>query len=83
MSHVIENYVIEVEASTHDLLQEGVLAMPRGHEGLDYSVVVVSAEEVSSDEEAVLVAAQMAACTSGGMPTRTTLIDWPISLTSP
>lgn len=71
------SYTIEVEASTHDLLREGVLAMPRGHEGLDYSVVVVSAEEVSSDAEAMLVAAQVAACTSGGMPTRTTLVDWP------
>ena len=70
-------YVIEVEASTHDLLQQGVIAMPRGHEGLDYSVVVVSAEEVSSDAEVILVAAQMAACTSRGMPTRTTLVDWP------
>lgn len=70
-------YVVEVETSTHDLLREGVLAMPRGHEGLDYSVVVVSAAEVSSDAEAVLVAAQTAACTSRGMPTATRLVDWP------
>lgn len=70
-------YVVEVECSTHDLLKQGVLAMPRGREGLAYSVVVVSAAEVSTDAEALCVAAQVAACSSGGMPTRTTLISWP------
>lgn len=69
--------MIEVECSTHDLLQQGVLAMPRGYEGLAYSVVVVSPGEVRSDSEAMLLAAQMAACTSGGMPTRTDLVSWP------
>lgn len=72
------NYMVEVECSTHDDLRRGVLAIPRGHEGLTYSVVAVSPDEVSSDSEAMLVAAQMACCTSGGMPTRTTLISWPI-----
>lgn len=69
--------MIEVEASTHELLQQGVLAMPRGREGLRYSVVVVAAGAVRSDAEALLVAAQMAACTSGGMPTQTDLVSWP------
>lgn len=70
-------YVVEVEASTHDLLKDGVTAMPRGHEGLDYSVVIVSPEEAHSDAQALLIAAQVATCTSGGMATSTTLVSWP------
>ena len=73
-----ENYVVEVECSTHDALKEGVLALPRGREGLDYSVVVVSGLEAKNDSEAMLVAAQVAGCTSKGMPTSTTLISWPV-----
>jgi hypothetical protein len=46
--------------------------------GPTYTVVVVSPDEVKTDAEAMLVAAQMAACTSGQMPTKTTLISWPI-----
>lgn len=72
-----DTYVVEVECSTHDLLQDHVLAMPRGHEGLNYSVVTVAADEVRSDAEAMLVAAQVACCTSGGMATKTTLVSWP------
>lgn len=70
-------YVVEVECSTHDDLRRGVLAIPRGREGLLYSIVVVSTDEVRSDSEAMLVAAQIAGCTSGGMPTSTALISWP------
>lgn len=95
------DYVIEVEASTHDLLQEGVLAMPRYLDGSryrgevpnepaitrghvvgapDYTTVVVSAQEApGGDWEAILVACQMVACTSGGMPTAARLISWPVS----
>lgn len=71
------NYVVEVEVSTHDALRTGILALPRHLGGPDYSVVVVSPEEVHSDHEAILVACQMAACTSGGMPTSARLISWP------
>lgn len=90
--------MVEVEASTHDLLQDGVLAMLRGLTGSryrieppgepgiarsrllrapDFTTVWVSAAEVSSDAEAILVACQMVACTSGGMPTAARLLSWP------
>jgi hypothetical protein len=46
-------------------------------DGPTYTVVIVSPDEVKTDAEAMLVAAQMAACTSGQMPTKTTLISWP------
>lgn len=72
------DYVVEVEVSTHEALKQGALALPRGHEGLDYSVVVVSAQEVRTDAEAMCVAAQVAACSSGAMPVKTTLISWPV-----
>lgn len=45
--------------------------------GPTFTTVVISAAEVSSDAEACLVAAQIVACTSGGMPTATRLISWP------
>jgi hypothetical protein len=92
-------YVVEVETSTHDLLKDGVLAMPRGLTGSryrgevaneaaitratllgapDYTTVVVSPQEApGGDWEAILIACQMAACTSGGMPTAARLISWP------
>lgn len=70
-------YVVEVETSTHDALRLGILALPRVHGGPDYTVVIVSPDEVRTDAEAMCLAAQMAACTSGGMPTRTTLVSWP------
>ncbi len=71
------NYVVEVETSTHDALREGILALPRHLGGPDYTVVVVSAEEVSNDHEAILMACQMAGCTSRGMATAARLISWP------
>jgi hypothetical protein len=51
----------------------------RGHHvgGPRFTTVVLSAREVASDAEAVCLAAQIAACTSGDMPTRTTLVSWP------
>jgi hypothetical protein len=72
------HYVVEVETSNRDGLKQGVVALPRRLGGLPFTTVVVSADEVTSDVEAMLVAAQMAACTSRGMPTRTTLVSWPI-----
>ena len=94
----MNHYAVEVEASTHDLLKEHVLAMPRGLTGSryrgvvpnepgmapsnvvggpDFTTVYVSALEAHSDTEAMLIACQMAACTSGGMPTATRLVSWP------
>lgn len=73
----MNHYAVEVEVSTHDALQDGVLALSRTLGGPDFTTVYVSADEAHSDAEACLVAAQMAACTSRGMPTATRLISWP------
>lgn len=70
-------YAVEVEVSTHDALKDGVLALSRSLGGSDFTTVYVSALEAHSDDEAVLVACQMAACTSGGMPTTARLVSWP------
>ncbi len=70
-------YAVEVETSTHDALKDGVLALQRVPGGPDFTTVYVSTLEAHSDAEAVLVACQMAACTSGGMPTSARLISWP------
>lgn len=97
-------YVVEVETSTHDLLKDGVLAMPRGLTGSryrgevanepaitprtylgapTYTTVVVSPQAArGGDWEAILIACQMAACTSGGMPTAARLISWPTERTA-
>lgn len=72
---------VEVEVSTHDLLKQGVLAARRNVPfGTTFSVVYIAADEVSTDAEAMCLAAQMAACSSKGMPTSTTLISWPHNL---
>ena len=70
-------YVVEVETSTHDALQQGIVALPRCLGGPDYTVVVVSADEARSDGEAILIACQVACCTSRGMATAARLISWP------
>jgi hypothetical protein len=74
-------YVVQVEVSTHGALRRGVLAAPRAlcgvPGGADYTIVIVSPDEVATDAEAQRLAAQVAACSSGMMPTRTTLISWP------
>lgn len=62
-----ERYVVEVGTATHDDLQLGRT------ETRTSRVVVLAGDDV----EAVLVATQIAACTSGGMPTRALLLDFP------
>jgi hypothetical protein len=68
-------WLVEVEASTHDDLRAGVLAIPRGpgRTGPTSSFVAVSAHDAFTDTAAMCIAAQVAACTSRGMPTRTTV----------
>lgn len=74
-----DDYVVEVEVSSHDDLRLGVLALRRDVPGgRNYSTVHVSRHEVGSDSEAMCVAAQIAACTSGGMPTATRLVSFPV-----
>ncbi len=60
-------YRVEVATASHDDLRAG-------HPETRLSVVSVAA---GSDTEAVLIACQMAACTSGAMPTRAALLDFP------
>lgn len=60
-------YRVEVATASHDDLRAGRLESR-------VSVVVVTAAD---DTEAVLIACQVAACTSGHMPTRAELLDFP------
>lgn len=71
-------YVVEVETSTHDALRAGITALPRHLGGPDFTTVVVSAAEARTDGEAILVACQVACCTSRGMATAARLVSWPI-----
>lgn len=61
------SYRVEVATASHDDLIAGETETR-------LSVVSVAA---NSDAEAVLIACQMAACTSRGMPTRALLLDFP------
>lgn len=60
-------YRVEVATASHDDLHAGYVETR-------LSMVSVSAD---SDTDAVLIACQMAACTSGAMPTRALLLDFP------
>lgn len=64
----LARYVVEVDAATHDDVKAGRVATST-------SWIEVAA---ANDQDAVLVAAQIAACTAGGMPTATRLLDFPI-----
>lgn len=70
MSH----YAVDVTFATHDGLKRGVVERPwRG--GRTWHRILISADEVTSDREAVLLAAQMA--TGPGMCTSAKLVSWP------
>jgi hypothetical protein len=70
----VYRYVVDVETATHDdLMGDEEAGIPR-RTCTRTSRVVVLAE---TDTEAVLVAMQMAACTSRGMPTAVLLRDFP------
>lgn len=71
-------YTVEVTVSDHDHLRQGVTARPWCPGARDWHRVVVEAE---SDQEAVLLAAQMASATST-MCTSAVLVDWPESESS-
>jgi len=63
----IARYVVEVDTALHDDVKAGRTATRTSR------VALVAA----NDTDAVLVAAQIAACTSGGMPTAARLVDFP------
>jgi hypothetical protein len=70
------DYEVDVTCSTHADLQRGVLERPRVPGGDTWQRIRIAADEVSSDREAVQLAAQMACCT-GGMCTSAVLVSWP------
>jgi hypothetical protein len=63
----MDRYVVQVDTASHDDLKTRVLVARR-------SKVVVLAD---SDADAVLLATQIAACTSGAMPVAAALLDFP------
>lgn len=63
----VRRYIVRVETASHDDLRAGRTCTR-------VSRVAVLADD---DTEAVLVATQIAACTSGGMPTAALLLDFP------
>lgn len=67
---MINCWVVDVTAATHDDLKCGVVERTWGR-------VFIAAEEVASDQEAVLLAAQIA--TGHGMCTSARLVSWPDS----
>ena len=70
-------YEVDVTCSTHEDLRKGVLERPRVPGADTWHRVLIGRNEVSSDQEAVQLAAQMACCTSGGMCTSAVLVSWP------
>jgi hypothetical protein len=62
-------YAVDVTVSSHDELKRGVVERA-------WLRVLISADEVHSDQEAVLLAAQMAHATEGYV-TSARLVSWP------
>ena len=60
-------YRVEVATASHEDLRAGCTE----------ARLSVASVEADGDTEAVLIACQIAACTSGAMPTRALLLDFP------
>ncbi|WWT39796.1 hypothetical protein [Microcystis phage Mwe-JY05] len=60
-------YLVEVDTAEHDDVKAGRIATRTSRVAL----------AAANDSDAVLIAAQMATCTSGGMPTAARLLDFP------
>lgn len=69
-------YAVDVTVSTHDHLHAGTVEHPRCPGAPTWHRVLICADEVGGDREAVLLAAQMASAT-GGMCTSARLVSWP------
>ena len=69
-------YAVDVTVSDHDNLHAGIVERRRCPGAPSWHRVLISADEVASDREAVLLAAQMASAT-GGMCTSARLVSWP------
>lgn len=69
-------YAVDVTVSTHDALRAGVTERSYALGGPTWHRVLIADDEVLTDREAVLLAAQMASC--AGMCTSARLVSWPI-----
>jgi hypothetical protein len=68
-------YAVDVTVSTHDALREGTVELSRCPGARSWHRILIAASEVGSDQEAVLLAAQMA--THSGTCTSARLVSWP------
>jgi hypothetical protein len=69
-------YAVDVTVSNHDHLHAGTIEASRCPGAPTWHRVLIAADEVTGDAEAVLLAAQMASAT-GGMCTSARLVSWP------
>jgi hypothetical protein len=69
-------YQVDVTCSTHDALGKGVVELPRVPGGDTWHRILIPDDEVASDQEAVLLAAQMACCGRDSMCTSAVLSGW-------
>lgn len=72
----------EVQVSSHDELKQGVLARTM-FDGAYYSdtiMIQINRDACFSDQDAWYLAWEMANVTTGGMPTRITMISYPIEV---
>jgi hypothetical protein len=73
-------WAVDVTVSTHDALKQGVTELPYARGGPTWHRIFFAADEVSTDVEAVVLAAQMC-MPPGGMCTGARLVSWPEALT--
>lgn len=69
-------WAVDVTVSTHDDLKRGVVERPYAIGGPTWHRIFFAADEVASDVEAVVLAAQMS-MPAGGMCTSAKLVSWP------
>ena len=70
-------YTVDVTCSTHDALRHGIVELSRSPGADSWHRIEIDPADVHDDAEAVLIAAQMACATSGGMCTSAVLVSWP------
>lgn len=73
---MLDTYLVDVTCSSHEHLRQGVTELPRVPGADTWHRISIDPNEVSSDREAVQLAAQMACCT-GCMCTSAVLVSWP------
>lgn len=71
-----EHYAVDVTVSDHDSLRQGITERPWCPGGATWHRILISADEAANDQDARLLAAQMASAT-GRMCTSAVLVSWP------